>query len=209
MLSSVLNLPIIGLDCETSGTDLSQNHALIETGLAFFNESNGLLVFSSLVSPSTSFSWSESSASIHNIALSDVIKAPSHDTVDNLCVNFLDSLPVTPAPEHPDFIAVGFNVASFDFPFFAKFLPKTFSLFSYRAIDINSLCFLLDGFPYNGSVLYFNDWKLLAKQQSLKFLQENSLTGSEHRAGFDAALGLGCFLFLRNVITNIFEEKVS
>lgn len=194
------DLPVIGVDCETSGSDINSNHALIESGLAYFSEYSGLQVFSSLLAPSDDFVWSESAASVHNIDLADVLSAPKQSDVDGRCLNFLSSLHVSYGLPENNLIAVGFNVASFDFPFFAKFLPQTFSRFSYRAIDINSLCFLLHGTPYKNHPLSWVEWKDLSKKQSLMFLERNNIVGAEHRAGFDAALGLGCFFFLQSFV---------
>ena len=207
------SLGFIGLDCETSGVSLQNGHVLIQAGLAGFSSDNSLQIFSSLAKPSESFPWDESSAEIHGISKVSLESAPSYEIVDSNACAFINRL-------YPDLdyssdlssleneskrtlYAVGFNVGSFDFLFFDKFLPSTLAMFSHRTVDLNSLCLLLHDLPFEGQARSWLEWKVLAKNNATVFLSDNGITGLEHDAGFDAALALGCFFFLRSVLSSL------
>ena len=100
-------------------------------------------------------SWSEKAFSIHNITKEELALAPTAREVDLLAYQWLIDRGAT-AGERA-LVSIGFNVAAFDHPFFRKYLPKTMSLISRRAVELNSVCFTLAGWdptPGNSCLLY-------------------------------------------------------
>jgi hypothetical protein len=91
-----------------------------------------------------------------------------------------------------DFIAVGWNVGSFDFPFVQRFMPELAKLFSYRFQDLNSVCFTLAQAGRRRAyrpehALGFESWKKRAKKAA------ESMIGGDarwHDAGYDALASL-------------------
>ena len=87
-------------------------------------------------------------------------------------------------------------------PFVQKLLPHTFSLFSRRTVDLNALCFALDGKVDNGMPVKVDTWKKRAKLYAIeKIGYEN-----QHDAGWDAMMHLYSFEYLRNVMNGVIGE---
>jgi hypothetical protein len=97
-------------------------------------------------------------------------------------------------------VTVGFNVAAFDHPFFRHALPHTTSLISRRAVDLNALCFALDGWDPNPNITTprtWTGWKRSAKRYANARLTTEGHPGADHDAGWDAAQALYALEYLR------------
>jgi hypothetical protein len=190
----------VGLDCETSARSLAQGARLIQAGIAIRTDA-GLEVLSELVSWDEML-WDEGAAAIHNIPREALDAARPAAQVDTAFHNWL--VLRTPAEtSHQELVSVGFNVASFDHPFFAHAMPRTMGLFSHRAVELNSLCFALDGAPGpDGKCWGSEQWKACAKSVAAERLEARGLGGVEHDAGYDAALALEIFDWLRAQMTS-------
>lgn len=181
------NFLFVGLDGEMSGTELQDGARLIQIGLAV---SAG--TFASYVNPGT-LSWSEEAEEVHKIPQSSLLDFPDAEVVDLNCYEFLVSQGAD-TKRRNNTIAVGWNVGSFDMPFVRTSLPKTNSLFSRRTVDLNALCFALDGKEDNGVEISFETWKKRSKEYAIEAIGfENA-----HDAGWDALMSLYCFHYLRH-----------
>jgi len=90
-------------------------------------------------------------------------------------------------------IAVGWNVGSFDMPFVRKYLPESAKMFSYRSLDLNSVCFTL------ADVTGFS-WSTI--KHHAKIFAENTIPGTPdwHNAGYDALASLRAWEYLKSLI---------
>jgi hypothetical protein len=193
------NMIIAGLDCETSGSNLAAGSRLIQAGLAV--QHNGQVeIFSSLVGWTLdswdNTTWSPQAEEVHGITRDQLADAPDAAVVDRLAEAWLLARGVRPG--HRNVLSVGFNVGSFDHPFFARYLPRTYALVTHRHIDLNSVCFTLDGLSHAGVPRSWQEWKDLAKRRAEE--QLTHLTTSAHDAGYDAAEALLGWLWLREQV---------
>lgn len=188
---------IIGVDGEMSGTDLSKGHRLIQIGFSVIKEDKIEMFYRDL-NPGE-LVWNEDSAKVHEIPLEFVKLSPSSEKVDEECYQWLTKNGVNSANVEYN-IPVGFNVGTFDMPFIKHSLPKTYSLFSRRTIDINSICYALDG----KDGLDYRAFKKLAKEYAIKKIGGIGL--KEHNAGYDSLLHLYAFKYLKWIAMGIFEE---
>lgn len=190
----------IGLDLETSGTDIDAGALPIQLGMA-----NGLASsYSSLIGweqDDLMAGWSDRSAEVHGIPAQRVTIGKSHsafaaETIDGWAVEWLTTaLDRDIAPN--SLVAVGWNVGSFDFPFVKRYLPKLGELFSYRFVDLNAVCFTLAESRRRASMkpdgeLGYKSWKKRVKRAS----EEAMGHGEWHDAGYDAAASLAAWWFL-------------
>lgn len=194
------NLVVVGLDCETSGSELSSGHRLIQAGLAA-HDGASVEIFSSLVGwPADSWSgneWSLEAEAVHRISRERLADAPPAEIVDADAAAWL--LARGGRSHFRRILTVGFNVGAFDHPFFARYLPRTRGLITHRHIDLNSVCFTLHGRPHNGRSHTWQEWKEAAKQAAAAQL---SHVGGAHDAGYDAAEALLAWVWLREQINN-------
>ena len=143
----------LGLDLETSGTD-PDRHAPIQLGLAHLWDEEPTVKswdignWSWHNEPWTAAplgarlaEWSPKAEEVHGITQDRVRNAPSPALVDGYAEAFLKNLGTGPAGT----IAVGWNIASFDFRFLRRWLPRTEARLSYRTVDLNALVFTLAG----------------------------------------------------------------
>lgn len=91
-------------------------------------------------------------------------------------------------------LAVGWNVAGYDRRFVDLHLPYLRRVLSYRTVDLNALCFGLDG---KGGVSW-KDWKREAKTYANKFIDPSK----RHDAEVDAQAALREVEFLRGRIND-------
>ena len=124
---------------------------------------------------------------------------PDGEGVDDQLYRWLVNL----GAEERRCIPVGWNVGSFDMPFVRRTLPRTATLFGYRAVDLNSACFTLAG--CFGQVLRKQEpgwagWKRMSKRYAERRLAEMGYTATWHDAGYDAQAALLSWEFLKKVI---------
>lgn len=196
-----MTVTVFGLDGEMSAADLAAGGRLIQIGLAAHLGPDGTpdpapAVFSSLVNPGPDLAWDDRAAAVHGYALADVHAAPPAADVDAAACSWLAAHAL--AGERRG-IAVGFNVGAFDLPHLAAVLPRTARLFSRRTIDLNALCFTLDGLPYGGaSAPSWSGWKRMATTYAEREIAASAAHAqSAHDAGYDALLHLHAWRFLR------------
>jgi DNA polymerase III epsilon subunit-like protein len=172
----------IGLDGEMSGTEINEGARLIQIGLSLDEA-----WYEGYINPGE-MSWSEEAAAVHNISRDMLPTDENGADIDLHAYQFLLEQGCDPKRRHST-IAVGWNVASFDMPFVKLQLPKVYSLFSRRAVDLNSLCFALDG----KDNLNFDSWKKRSKQYAIERIGYEDA----HNAQWDARMSLFCFYYLR------------
>jgi hypothetical protein len=190
---------LIGLDGEMSGTALSEGHRLIQAGLAL-RSGGTVTIFSSLVGwDDDQLVWDERAYDVHRIERERVLDAPRPDEVDAQADAFITA--TVGELGNRTLISVGFNVAAFDHPFFRATLPKTMRRVSRRAIDLNSLCFALDGWGGDRQVpRSWERWKKDASAWADEQLAADGQAGAPHDAGWDAGRALYALEFLRTQI---------
>lgn len=187
-------LLVVGLDGEMSSTDLSGGGRLIQAGLAVCTD-RGVDVFSELIRW-PALDWSQDAARVHGIQRAQLADARHADEVDDAAYHWLVARGASCTRQA---VSVGFNVSSFDHPFFHHALPRTMGLISHRAIDLNSLCFTLDGAPGpSGTPMTWMEWKERAKLSGAAALAALGFLGQEHDAGYDAALAITTWGFLKD-----------
>lgn len=180
----------VGLDGEMSGY-LEDGGRLIQIGLTVRKPDGELDTLSVLINPGK-MSWSEESAAIHEISLSDVVEVGlPNDVVDQLCYDWLIVHGADPKKRKLT-IPVGFNIIGFDMPFIKEQLPQTYSLFSRRMGDLNGMIWMLQGKDGLG----FTGWKDAAINHAHSILPDFN----PHDAGWDSARHLLCFEFFKNLV---------
>lgn len=190
---------LIGLDGEMSGSELSAGHRLIQAGIAV-RDGEQIRVFSSLIGwPDEQLIWDEEAYQIHYIERQRILDGPAPATVDQAAQTFLNAA----VGEHKGLalVTVGFNVAAFDHPFFRAALPGLMGRMSRRAIDLNTVCFALDG--WSGDRARDRSWQRW-KKDACAWADEQMLaaghTEGRHDAGYDAGQALYVLEFLRSQI---------
>lgn len=195
----------IGLDGEMTSSELSDGGALIQLGLSVF-VSGEMKSISFGINPywdGDDVQWDEVAASVHGIPREEVHSFDPPVLVDLGLFTWLQDTVDAKVNKRNSNVPVGFNVGAFDMPFVKKLLPKTFSLFSRRTVDLNALCFALDGKVDNGMPVKFDTWKKRAKLYAIdKIGYEN-----QHDAGWDAMMHLYSFEYLRNVMNGVVDAK--
>ena len=185
----------VGLDLETSGTDISAGSVPIQVGVSLGAAANmrsliGGWEWDNDDRPET---WDERAALIHNIdrdlvgVMCDVEEYPT--VVDRKVASFLTRM-ANVGPNEA--VLVGWNVGTFDFPFVRKYLPNTAALCSYRFVDLNALCFSMAEAGRRRAyqpdqAIGAKAWKARAKKAA-----ERMMGGDPkwHDAGYDATASL-------------------
>lgn len=193
------DLVVLGMDGEMSG-EPEEGGALIQAGFAAVT-GEGTQVFNSVLNPGP-MQWVERAAQVHGLSRDVVEQASAAAVVDDLASDWLrrhggvDGL--------RQVVTVGFNVGAWDHPFFRAALPRTMAMVSRRTIDLNALCFTLDGWDPNpraaAAARDWAGWKRSAKAYAAKTLAREGFTVAEHDAGYDAAEALHAWLFLRDQV---------
>jgi hypothetical protein len=189
----------IGFDFETSGVNVKE-HAPIQVGLAIGTVKP--VVFSSLIggwnwldSPWTEdipagayMHWDNEAAEVHGISKESLLGVDSPGKVDGWASLWLSQ------KSHNTYlnqrIAVGWNVAGFDFPFAKRWLPETAGLLSYRTVDLNAVVFYISettDWEYAKLKAYVKEIAAdrISKDSQCLYSEENW-----HDAGYDALSGL-------------------
>ena len=180
----------LGLDGEMSSSELSEGGKLIQIGISTLDGNNR----SYTMNPGEC-QWSEEAEAVHGLPLELVQSFRPAAEVDEDLYEFLMSIGADPKRRSKT-IPVGFNVGAFDMPFVKDSLPKSYSLFSRKTVDLNALCFALDYSVDNGHVVNAETWKKRAKAYAVeKIGMEN-----QHDAGWDSLMHIYCFEYLRQII---------
>lgn len=188
-----------GLDGEMSAADVSSGGRLIQIGLAVHTNRKGEEndtppSFGSLINPGPC-EWNERAAVVHGFTREEIERAPSAETVDSLCIEWLTKHGLNRARSG---IAVGFNVGSFDLPHLSTVLPGTALLFSRRTVDLNAICFTLEGKRHEGGTPTWSGWKRMASTYAQRAIAERGLSiDMAHDAEYDALLHLFAWRFLK------------
>jgi len=192
-----VSLIFFGLDGEMSAPNLSDGGRLIQIGVAAGEpEGRDHSLFASLINPGPGYTWSMRAEGIHGFRKDEVEAAPVAPEVDNALFSWLLDRGAEEG-KRGNIIPIGFNVGAFDMPHVAEVLPLTYSLFSRRTVDLNALCFTLDGSEYNNNPVSWSGWKRLAKNFAERTIHEQGFPGAEHDAGYDALIHLYGWRFLR------------
>ncbi len=192
------SLMLVGLDGEMSAAELEDGGRLIQAGFAM-RTSSGVEVFEALIAWGDEMLWDPRAAAVHGIEEDAVRNAMAPAEVDEAAYSWLMERGAVEGRRQ--MIAVGFNVGAFDLPFFRQALPRTMTLISRRSLDLNAVCFTLDGWdPRSDDSRSWAGWKRSAKKAATRVIEDAGVSGSEHSAGYDAALAIGCVEYLRREI---------
>ena len=207
------DLIFVGMDLETSGSDHDRS-ALIQVGIA--NEYGQ--IYSSYVggwrwadvADTTwdyidhirSWDWSdEAETRAHKIPRSTIDAArPRHEVDAEAEAWIRENVGIVPKA----IIAVGWNIAGFDFPFWREYLPRAAHSMAYRSVDLNALVFLItqagmlrpDGQPWT-----YYKLKGYVKREAAEM--HYARTGGEaqnHDAGYDALVAIYAWGVLKDVL---------
>lgn len=186
-----MSVMFVGVDGEMSSSELANGGKLIQIGFTV-QKGDSFETFCSTINPETVMDWQPVAAAVHGISLEEVKSAPAAAQVDDEAYAWLLLQGAKPK-RRMDTVPVGFSVGSFDMPFVKDLLPKTFSLFSRRTLDLNALLYLLDG--VQGKT--FDDWKIEANRYAVEVLNSDDA----HNAGWDSAMHLVVYGFVKNFVT--------
>jgi len=185
----------IGLDGEMSGNDITKGSALIQIGTAIKKGDEVESIYYTFNPLDPDMLWDDQAELVHKISKQEIENSPQDKySVDSLLSEWLiiNGINLTNRMEN---IVVGWNVAGFDLPFIKKYLPNTFSFLSYRTLDLNALCFALDGKDDKSAKLWKKESKDYAEQKC------PPVPGySQHNAGWDAVMALNCLDYLKEGI---------
>lgn len=169
-----LDKRFVGLDIETTGSGGPEVYKMIQIGVAIrdgplFRQDIGW----------ETWNETEEAKAVHGITRERILAAPPAYHVDGFLKGFLESsLPGTTGR----LIPVGWNVGSFDMPFVRAQLPQSAKRFSYRSVDLNSVC-------YTAALLLEVDPKDL-KDEAKRDSRERITDSHPHDAGYDAQAAL-------------------
>lgn len=195
-----MSIRFFGLDGEMTAADIQAGGRLFQIGICAHQDAFGRElagsgdVFSMLMNPG-SYRWERQAETIHGFTEEELLSATPAEQVDELLVQWLNDRGVIDDGIHQG-IAIGFNVGSFDLPHLRLVLPRTCNLFSRRSVDLNALCFSLDGAPYFNEIWSWSEWKDGATEYAKRVLSTGVRRGQAHDAGFDAQLHLLAWRFL-------------
>jgi hypothetical protein len=174
----------VGLDGEMSSSELDRGGRLLQIGLALENGAS----YSAMINPGEML-WDEKAVSVPGFTRDMLPLMPNFEDVDRNAYEFLVAQGADPR-RRTKTVPVGWNVGAFDMPFVRTTLPATYSLFSRRTVDLNAICFALDG----EDNLNFESWKKLSKEYAIEKIGYEDA----HDAGWDAKMSLYCFEYLSN-----------
>lgn len=129
----------VGLDIETTGLD-PRRHSLCQVGAAiapddYYGSDAQPDFHTPLVDPKA--------LEVNGFTHERLQDAPVYSDVDVELVSWLHEAAEDLCRDgKPEFVAVGWNVGSFDMAFIREALPMTHRMFSYRVVDLSSLAFL-------------------------------------------------------------------
>ena len=201
-----MSVQFIALDGEMTAASVAMGGRIFQIGLVSITKdgNNNLLIkesFTATFNPGEDYIWEDEAEAVHGYTEEEVLEAQPAEEADEAIYNWLISQGLDPKT-NPG-VAVGFNVGSFDLPHVEVVLPKTFSLFSRRSVDLNALLFTLDGVDYNGQPSTWNSWKRMAKkyaERSISLGHNDMYTSSAHNALYDAYIHFYAWQFIQSAI---------
>jgi DNA polymerase III epsilon subunit-like protein len=191
-------LTLFGLDGEMSAADLAAGGRLIQIGVTAHPGDRPLETgdtFAMILNPGD-MTWDDGAEAVHGFTRQQIEDAAPAADVDALLEAWLLGKGAS-AKKRTNTIAVGFNVGSFDLPHLAAVLPRSAAVFSRRTLDINAVCFTLDGAVLNGQPTGWSGWKKAATGYARSVLAAMSAGGAAHDAGYDAQLHLLAWQYLQ------------
>lgn len=199
-----MSVRFFGVDGEMTGSELSKGQLIIQLGLAADSDSAGTVLdvppsFSLLFNPGPAV-WTDVAEAVHGFTREEVAAAMPAAEADALFVEWLESQGAR-SSKRGDTIPVGFNVGNFDLPHIQAVLPRTYAMLSRRTVDLNAVCFTLDGatHPAFGSGASWATWKSMASDYARRMIVlQDAHGGAAHDAGYDALLHLYAFRYLQS-----------
>lgn len=194
----------LGVDGEMTGSEIQFGQRIFQLGIAAHTDSDGSVLetpatISLLFNPGE-YVWTDVAEAVHGFTKDEVNAAMPASEADDIFVNWLTSRGLS-SRKRGETIPVGFNIGSFDMPHIQLVLPKTYAFFSRRTVDLNSLCFTLEGKKVKGSPVSWSTWKSWASEYARKKIYADSThAAAAHDAGYDALLHLHAWRFLQRVI---------
>lgn len=184
-------LEFAGVDIETTGSDIDAGAGICQIGVFLGDDS-----FVCDIKPHNGALVTEEALLVNGFTHERFAAGSDASLVDRNLYDWLIDHDV----KGRTLIAIGWNVASFDLRFIKKFLPMSFSLFSYRTIDLNAVCFTMD--PVNG---------VDKLKKKVKSYAAASITSDEnwHDALYDAKAALFAWMSLRNIINFHYENLTN
>jgi hypothetical protein len=200
------DLNFIGVDLETSGSSHADS-APIQVGIAndrgmiFDSYIGGWSWDDGFVNGKRRHVWSDEAFGVHGIPKGRLYGMPAADLVDAQGANWIAQHVGGPSK---GIIAVGWNVAAFDFPFIREYLPKTADSMAYRSVDLNAIIFGatqagladFDGRPWT----YYRLKSYVKDAAAYRIMQQTEMETQWHDAGYDALAGLYAFYELQTVL---------
>lgn len=199
-----VSLRFFGLDGEMSAADLAAGGRLIQIGLAANEGLDGQWATGALDSFSCTINpgpcrWERQAEAVHGIRQEEVARAIPAEQADELLVEWLTDRGMSTSARS-ECIPVGFNVGAFDLPHMRAVLPRAHALMSARTVDLNALCFSLDGAAYDGSACTWREWKRLASAFGWHTVRQVNLDAEPHHARDDAQVHVHAWRFLRSAM---------
>lgn len=205
------DLTYIGLDFETSGVSHTMS-APIQLGIATDDGSLTSLIggwewqdFSWITDDPKSpyhgriYDWSLDAQDVHGIDRLKLEGQPYAPAVDTIMAAFVKAS--TGEWNKTKIIAVGWNIAAFDFPFLREYFPLTTNRMAYRSVDLNALIF---GISESGMVdkRMGEPWTYHVLKNFVKEQAAAAVGGEQqwHDAGYDAQTSLAAFRVLTDQV---------
>lgn len=192
-----------GLDGEMTGSDIGRwGTRLIQIGAAL---EDGGTYTADIGWRDGEYTWSEQALQVNGFTHARIQAGRSPAEVDEELAAWLIARGVGPR----SLVPVGFNVGTFDMPFVRATLPDTARLFSYRACDLNTLCFGLHRATIptratrtkpGATPPTWKGWKRMAKRAAEESLTARGIMPAWHDAGYDALAALEAYHYLQGVI---------
>jgi hypothetical protein len=188
--AAVSGLRLLGLDIETTGSEFRPEIKTIQIGV--YDPVTGDLFRGDVGWPDGSFVMVPEATAIHHFTYERIVAAPSARIVDESLTAWLTDHGVVAKRG----IAIGFNVGAFDMPFVRRDLPLSGQHFSYRAVDLNAICFAL-------AEARGVDWQRIKKNAvgvaRAELLKSYPQLGP-HDAGWDSVEAVLCYRYLVQLI---------
>lgn len=190
---------LAGLDIETTGLDMNENHRLIQIGVYIEDTETGRTSrYTSDVRPLGTIATSEEALLINGFTAKRIMDAPTQATVDAELFTLLKDCGYT----YDSLIPVGWNVVAFDMPFIQKELPLATKYFTYpcsthstRAIDLTALGLY---YEYKTGTPYKELKKRIATEIELRLGK-----ALWHDAGYDAQAAVEALKYFKELLQEI------
>ncbi len=183
----------VGLDGEMTGTagpKAWETFQLVQAGFAV-RDGDNLSIFASDIGYSK-FHFQKQSLKVNGFTKERIRSGPWKEAVDANALNWFKRKGLIDRK----LVAIGWNVAGFDMPFFREYLPRTTELFSYRTCDPNAIIFAYS--QANG--VSYGTVKKEAKNHGKREMKIHGHEANWHDAGYDAGASLYSFDFLCDLI---------